>query len=132
VAGTVGHAIQVAGRIGHCEVHRRQRDPVLHREQREHALERSRRAEQVTVHRLRRTDRDRVRARAEHRLDRGGLDRVVGLRAGAVRIDCVDRGRFEAGRCQRGLQRGGLPFDARPRDVGRIGREAVADHLAER
>ena len=97
-ARRVRHVVQVALGVGVLEVDRRRDDAVLDREHGGDRLDAAGRAEQVPGHRLGRADRDAPGVLAEDRLDRLGLDRVVELRRGAVRVDVVDLRRRRARR----------------------------------
>ena len=62
---------------------------VPDRERADRRLDRAGRRDQVPHHALRRADRDPLRARAEHRVDRRALAAVVHRRRGAVRVQVV-------------------------------------------
>ena len=66
-----------------------------HRQQRQGAFKCSCSAQQMSVHRLCRADGDLVGAFTEYVLDGGGFHRVIGQRAGAMRVNGIDRARRE-------------------------------------
>ena len=90
-------------------------------------------AQQVTGHRLGRADRDLTGTLAKGGLDGRGLVRVVGGGAGAVRVDVVDRFRFQAGIPQGQPHRFGATDTARRGggDVVGVTGHAVANHLGQ-
>src|SRR5580700_10900775 len=90
-ARLVGHVVEIAGRIGAEVVDGRRNDAVAQRHDDRNRLERAGGAERVSHHRLRRRDGEPPGVRAERRVQRRGLGRVVGGGTGAVRVDMVDR-----------------------------------------
>ena len=92
---------------------------------------RARGAHAMCVHRLGRGDRERVRVRAEHAPDRRRLDLVVGLGAGAVRVEVVDILRMEPGIGEAVAHRRFRPFHGRRDDVGCVGGQARAGDFGQ-
>jgi hypothetical protein len=94
-------------------VYGRRNDAVPDGQDAEYQLYRGGGAQQVTGHRLGGADRHLVRVFAEHLFDGGGLAGVVQLRAGTVRVDMIDVGRFDRRVVQRRLHGTSRAFTVR-------------------
>jgi hypothetical protein len=73
----VGYHIQVAGRVGRSKVSGRRNATLVQRHQSRHGFESPRRAQRMTMHRLRRADQQPIRMLGEHSADRIHFGGVV-------------------------------------------------------
>src|SRR5438132_1818162 len=96
LARFVRHIIQVAFRVGSVVVNRRGQFPPVDGERGEDGFYSARRAEQMTRHRLRGTERQLTSMRAESLLDGKRLAPVAERSGSAMRVDVADLLRTDA------------------------------------
>ena len=114
-----------------AKIGRRRHDAVADRHHAGDHFQRAGRAHAVGMHRFGRRDRQPVGMVAEDALDAARLDLVVGLGAGAMRVDVVDVLRGEPGVGEAEAHRRRRPFDGRRHDVGGIAGKARAGKFGQ-